>query len=355
MKTTLLLLFCSLLGIRNAAAQTDTDSRIERAIEQMDGGHFDEAARLLRTVLAEDPKNFTANYEMGFLLYQQERYAESVEVLRRLKRKDYPPLYQMLGNAYDMAGDRKRAVKTYKEGLKHNPDAGRLYLELGNIAYAEGQYDRALGYYRTGATVDPAHASNYRSQALLYATSTEPVWALVWGEMFMNRERGSRRTSDMSRKLGEIYRNNIVIESDSAVRVTFSRNQRISQEGFRLRIPFGTAVFEVGVLAALTADGIPDSLTLAVLSDMRERFVDTYFEKYDRMLLDDDAVRPLMAYQRRVKEAGMMRPYTYWVLSQGFPEEFDRWRDAHPRQWSEFIEWFTANPMPVPRFESSSE
>lgn len=100
-----------------------------------------------------------------------------------------------------MAGDRKRAVKTYEKGLRENPDAGRLYLELGNIAYAERQYDRALACYRRGATVDPAHPSNYRSLALLYAISTEPVWTLVWGELFMNLERGSGRTSAMSETL----------------------------------------------------------------------------------------------------------------------------------------------------------
>ena len=197
MKTHLLALL-SLFCIGTALAQTPRDERIARAVERMDDGDYDEAARLLESVLAADPKNFLANYETGYLLYMQERYEEAVEVLRRIKRKDYPPLYQLLGNAYDMAGDRKRAVKTYEKGLRENPDAGRLYLELGNIAYAERQYDRALACYRRGATVDPAHPSNYRSLALLYAISTEPVWTLVWGELFMNLERGSGRTSAMS-------------------------------------------------------------------------------------------------------------------------------------------------------------
>lgn len=57
----------------------------------MDDGDYDEAARLLESVLAADPKNFLANYETGYLLYMQERYEEAVEVLRRIKRKDYPP------------------------------------------------------------------------------------------------------------------------------------------------------------------------------------------------------------------------------------------------------------------------
>ena len=223
MKTHLLALL-SLFCIGTALAQTPRDERIARAVERMDDGDYDEAARLLESVLAADPKNFLANYETGYLLYMQERYEEAVEVLRRIKRKDYPPLYQLLGNAYDMAGDRKRAVKTYEKGLRENPDAGRLYLELGNIAYAERQYDRALACYRRGATVDPAHPSNYRSLALLYAISTEPVWTLVWGELFMNLERGSGRTSAMSETLAQTYRDNIRIEGDTAVRMTFSRN-----------------------------------------------------------------------------------------------------------------------------------
>ena len=116
MKTHLLALL-SLFCIGTALAQTPRDERIARAVERMDDGDYDEAARLLESVLAADPKNFLANYETGYLLYMQERYEEAVEVLRRIKRKDYPPLYQLLGNAYDMAGDRKRAVKTYEKGL----------------------------------------------------------------------------------------------------------------------------------------------------------------------------------------------------------------------------------------------
>ena len=102
MKTHLLALL-SLFCIGTASAQTPRDERIARAVERMDDGDYDEAARLLESVLAADPKNFLANYETGYLLYMQERYEEAVEVLRRIKRKDYPPLYQLLGNAYDMA------------------------------------------------------------------------------------------------------------------------------------------------------------------------------------------------------------------------------------------------------------
>ena len=78
MKTHLLALL-SLFCIGTALAQTPRDERIARAVERMDDGDYDEAARLLESVLAADPKNFLANYETGYLLYMQERYEEAVE------------------------------------------------------------------------------------------------------------------------------------------------------------------------------------------------------------------------------------------------------------------------------------
>ena len=52
------------------------------------------------------------------------------------------------------------------------------------------------------------------------------------------------------------------------------------------------------------------------------------------MLFDDDAARPLMDYQRQVKEAGMMRPYNYWVLSQDF-RRVPAVADEHTVQWQD--------------------
>ena len=192
----------------------------------------------------------------------QERYEEAVEVLRRIKRKDYPPLYQLLGNAYDMAGDRKRAVKTSEKGAAREPRRRTALPRTGQYRLRRTTVrprPRLLPPRRHGRSRPPVRTT--RSLALLYAISTEPVWTLVWGELFMNLERGSGRTSAMSETLARTYRDNIRIEGDTAVRMTFSRNGRVAREGLRLRIPFGTAVFEVAARAALTADGIPDSLT----------------------------------------------------------------------------------------------
>ena len=105
MKTHLLALL-SLFCIGTASAQTPRDERIARAVERMDDGDYDEAARLLESVLAADPKNFLANYETGYLLYMQERY-------ERGRRSAAPHQAQGLPAALPAAGP-----KGYRHGRR---------------------------------------------------------------------------------------------------------------------------------------------------------------------------------------------------------------------------------------------
>lgn len=47
-----------------------------------------------------------------------------------------PDAYQMQGNLYDLSGDSVSAINSYADGLYYFPNAGNLYLELGNLYLA---------------------------------------------------------------------------------------------------------------------------------------------------------------------------------------------------------------------------
>ena len=88
MKTHLLALL-SLFCIGTALAQTPRDERIARAVERMDDGDYDEAARLLESVLAADPKNFLANYETACRSFIGHFYQEFGEYHPEFHFSDY--------------------------------------------------------------------------------------------------------------------------------------------------------------------------------------------------------------------------------------------------------------------------
>jgi hypothetical protein len=55
----------------------------------------------------------------------------------------------------------------------------------------------------------------------------------------------------------------------------------------------------------------------------------------------------LFDYQKKVKEAGHMEAYNYWILMKGDEEGFIKWHDADKSKWDDFVDWFTDNELVV--------
>src|SRR5690606_28824665 len=111
----------------------------------------------------------------------------------------------------------------YEEGMKIFPNAGNLYLERGNIYLDRGFHDEAIINYELGIKADPMFSSNYYRLALLSLNSDNKFSGLIYGEIFMNLERTSSRTIEMSKLLYDTYKNAITLK-DNKVEVSFCKN-----------------------------------------------------------------------------------------------------------------------------------
>lgn len=104
------------------------EDKIIEAITLMDEGKYVPSIRILRDVLATDSTNYHARYELGYAYYLAGNYRQSATEYAPLV--DYPEAndqtFSMLGNALDMAGDRKRALDVYYDGIKRFPKSGKV-------------------------------------------------------------------------------------------------------------------------------------------------------------------------------------------------------------------------------------
>lgn len=345
----------SVAGIK--AQEMSPGQSIDSAVRLMDDGLYDESKALLESVLAVDADNYRASYEMAFLHYLQKDYKAAAKRLKKLTESpDVEDLaYQMLGNAYDMMGNRKKAENTYRRGLEKFPGSGKLYLELGNVAYNNGEYLPALSYFEQGIAAEPSFASNYYNAASVFLNSSELVWGMFYGEIFMNMERGSGRTASMSKYLYDAYKKGIVVrrnaDSDErSLHVRFSGMDKIGMTPDGLIVlPFGPGIYEP--LLEMTFPEDTDSVDMASLNRMRCDFVAKYFEVTrdlkGKVAGIPDTDNMLMDYQRRVADAGHMEAYNYWILMEGAPDAGRSWIDAHGDEWEAFLDWFRENPMQV--------
>lgn len=345
-KTLLLVLFTLALSV--ATAQSDREKahqKLLKAVELMDEGKLDESIELLEQGQKLDPQNGDFPYETGFAYYQKGEYKKALKYIESALKLEgvTDQYYEMQGNCYDMLGKREKALEAYQSGLKVFPSSGRLHLEMGVMYVLSKEYETSLSYFEKGILVDPAFPSNYYWAAKLYCNSTEEMWGMIYGEIFMNLERNSKRTAEISKLLYDTYTSEITFDGNQ-IAVSFSQQATITIDQLKdtsgFRLPFGLGVYEP--LLSLSIVGQKE-INLTSLNQIRSQFVRLYFDQEK----DKEYPNVLFAYQKKLLDLGYMDAYNHWLLMKGDEAAFSTWQEQHEEDWDSFVEWYLKNPIEI--------
>lgn len=343
----LVLVASAFLFTQKTIAQTNAEQAVAKGTEAIKledkEGKYDEAIKLFEEAEKLDPQNITYPYEKAYAYTAKKDYKKAIDVLEKLlKHKDvYGSVYQALGNAYDYEGKPDKAINVYEKGIKKFPNAGELYLELGNMKMQTKEYNIAITYYEKGIEMDPAFPSNYYWATKLFLSSEEEVWGMIYGEIFVNLERNSQRTQEISKMLFDTYKSEIKFTSDTSYSVSFSKSAIINLTIDNLnnfKLPFGTGFYEMTTMMALLNE---KNIDINSLDRMRTRFIDAYLkgsnkETYPNVLFD---------YQAKAKDAGQFEAYNHWLLMKGDEEGFTVWQLKNTEKWDGFLKWFSENRL----------
>ena len=317
----------------------------ETAIKLMDEGKIEESMQLLEQAQKLDSTRFDYPYEIALAHYQLNDYNATIEILEKISGYNdiTDHYYQLLGNSYDNIKNTDKAVETYQAGLKKFPESGRLYLELGIIQMSKKEYTKAVNYFEKGIEVEPSFPSNYYWAAKFYCSSTEKVWGMIYGEIFMNLERNSKRTAEISKLLFDTYKSSITISSKSSMSIHFCHqmvmNADVLKDTSKMKLPFCMA-YE---MTTLTSMAFEKKIDINSLDNIRDNFLSAYFKNgynttYPNVLYD---------YQHKVLDAGYIDAYNHWILMKGDEDNFNKWQAKNKDNWDKFLTWFKDNQLHV--------
>ena len=354
MKKILLLLVLSVISVSSLAQvfSEEENERIDLALSYSDNGREDEAIAIYDELIKKHPDVSGLKFEKAYCYYQKQDYKNAYKTLKpTLSAPDANPQYfAVAGNAQDMMGKPKDALKTYQAGLEKFPDSGYLHLETGNVLIGLGYTAQGVGYYEHGIEVDPGFASNYY-RAAQYLFSDYPIKSIIYAETHnLIYDPNGPRWPEVSKLLYDAYNENIHFEADT-VRTTFSRDRTITidkkdvesgasptsllEQMSRIarELSFSDAMNESVDAEALKAAG--GQLTLAELTAIRRRFLEHFEAKeQDRY--------PVFAVQRKVLDAGHWEAYNMFMLCEGRPEEFKAWLQDHESDLIAYFEFMDA-------------
>ena len=231
MKKILLLLVLSVISVSSLAQvfSEEENERIDLALSYSDNGREDEAIAIYDELIKKHPDVSGLKFEKAYCYYQKQDYKNAYKTLKpTLSAPDANPQYfAVAGNAQDMMGKPKDALKTYQAGLEKFPDSGYLHLETGNVLIGLGYTAQGVGYYEHGIEVDPGFASNYY-RAAQYLFSDYPIKSIIYAETHnLIYDPNGPRWPEVSKLLYDAYNENIHFEADT-VRTTFSRDRTIT-------------------------------------------------------------------------------------------------------------------------------
>ncbi|MEC5143910.1 hypothetical protein [Chitinophaga sp. 212800010-3] len=256
-----------------------------------------------------------------------------------------------------MLGNTKDAIDTYEDGLKRYPAAGNLYLERGVMEIKKEDYSKAVQFFEKGIEQAPMFSSNYYWAARLFCLgSAQKYWGMIYGELFMNLESGSKRTADISKILYDTYKSQIQFPTDTSISVHFAGPMTINinynpkdganalaellNQANNMKQMYGTRVYEPVLSLALAGE---KRIDLASLNRVRTRFLDVYEQQ------GHQTRQPVVLFdrQREIRTAGHLEAYNYWLLSEGDKVAFNHWQLANDAKWQAFVDWFREHAISI--------
>ncbi|NIG57673.1 M48 family metallopeptidase [Chitinophaga sp. Cy-1792] len=324
-----------LAGLCNTAfAQSTNQTKAltlkQAAVKLMDNGQTDSSLLLLRQAAALDPSNLDIPYETGYAFYLAKQPDSTVAVLTDLlKKKQDTQIYEMLGNAYDDLNQNEKAVEAYGKGLEIEPKNGRLMLNMGILFLRQDSTSRAMDWFEKGIAANPEFPSNYYWASKILAANEKYIWALLYGEIFQLNEPSGNRKNKISELMYNIYKSQITL-TDSGASVKLNRQLVLNMDDLlnkkkqkNFKLPF-EANYEMAVSVAVA---IPAALSgqkemsLAMVAEIRSSFIKFYYSKN----MDKNYPNALLDWQKKIDDAGLTEPYSFYLMRYGNIDEFNSW------------------------------
>ncbi|HLP23861.1 MAG TPA: tetratricopeptide repeat protein [Microbacteriaceae bacterium] len=156
------MLLQSQLGGSAATSQSPAvDSLLQSGIDQANAGQVDAAKVTFQNVLALDPGNVLANYNLGVIAQgrSDNQGALSYYVAALASNPNFTPA--MYNRAIILeATDQQGAIELYKRIVAINPKAATAYFRLANLYEAAGETELATEARNQAISLDPSLGGN---------------------------------------------------------------------------------------------------------------------------------------------------------------------------------------------------
>ncbi|MBS1628980.1 MAG: tetratricopeptide repeat protein [Bacteroidetes bacterium] len=281
--------------------------------------------------LAPDKPVLYRDLAQAYLLSGNYRRAEStITPLIENDRAD-ATAYAIAASIQTALHEDKKARKLLDKGLEKYPGSGFLFHEKGKYYEQQRALPEALNAWIAGIAADPGYHVNYYEAARAYMQTDEPVWAILYAEIFINLERYTPRSGETRKLLLAAYKR-LYGTPDAGLVPRFGKKVKTTPTNFKEAVEH-----DLLHLAPVLSDGFStENLTM-----LRTRFCMEWMARY--------AVRypfTLFTYWDNLLRAGHFDAYNQWVFGRAENQaQYDAWVKFHPEAIPAYEQYAAKHPL----------
>lgn len=323
----LLFIYLWMMMMMNAGAQTPRELQ-ETAKSFMKQGDYTNAVLVLNRARQMAPNDGPVLKDLALALYYMGEYPKALEALQPVVDGEQADdqSFQLAANIHVAMQQPKEAEKVYKKGLKKFPSSGMLYNGYGELLWAQKQFN-AIQQWEKGIETDPSYPRNYYNACRYYYFTTDRVWSLIYGEIYLNMEPFGSATPEIKDILLEGYKK-LFAEASA----TDSKKENTGFAG--------------AFLKAMHAQ-LPQTLyglNAETLTMIRTRFILDWFEQHQTQF-----PYKLFEYQQQLLRSGLFNAYNQWIFGSAQNlQQYNRWINAHPEEYEAFTRFQRSRVFKMP-------
>lgn len=315
----------------------------ESAKALMDEQRYQEALNQYNIISEANPFNWNYKYKVAECHYRLKNYPEAITTLRLLMLKDSSNIdyYRLLGNSYDLNEDYQMAVNTFRKAIRRFPHEGKLYLDLGLVEYLRNNFSQARDVWEEGIVAQPYYPDTYYFLTKLYADSDAKLWALIYGEFFLNLEKSTERFQEISALLYQTYIAYLRNDEPVEPAVSFNDTQYNNFE-----IAFNHLIDQLrseGKINFKKDSGlVPEGSYMNYLSLFRIAFLEKWTLQYAPKI-----PMSLYEWQQRLHNKSLFHAYNHWLFSFGDTQYVVAWQQFYKQEYEDFLMHFFVNQLTI--------
>jgi protein O-GlcNAc transferase len=131
-------------------APTTINHAFKLAIQHHEAGRLEEAERIYRGILAQQPEHASAMHYLGLIAHQVGRGEAAVDLIRRSieLNPNLPEAHNNLGNVLKSKGEPDGAIASYRRAIALKANNAEALANLASAVRDQGEIDEAIATYR---------------------------------------------------------------------------------------------------------------------------------------------------------------------------------------------------------------